>query len=248
MTILCTIPLEWRRMSSTSFVTTRWSMVEAATGDDPVERQRGLDEFTRLYRSPCEAWLRARGDGADRAEETVQDFLYRVIFERGLLATAERGRSLRALVIRALQNHRTDLFRRETTQRRHEEAAAAGRDAIEESAAERAFDLEWARTQLAEAVERTRRKSLGSKHDAAWRCFERRVLLPAIQGTRRPGYEAVAREFGIPGADRATVLVREMRMKVLAALQQVVSETARSPEDVEAELAHVKACLRERGL
>ncbi|MFM7132975.1 MAG: hypothetical protein ACKO0W_01515 [Planctomycetota bacterium] len=55
-------------MSSTSFVTTRWSMVDAATGDDPVERQRGLDEFTRLYRSPCEAWLRARGDGADRAE------------------------------------------------------------------------------------------------------------------------------------------------------------------------------------
>lgn len=245
MTIPCSIPLESGAMSSTSFATTCWSMVDAATGDDPAERKRALDEFMRLYRSPCEAWLRARGDGADRAEETVQDFLYRVVFERGLLATAERGRSLRALVIRALQNHRTDLFRREKTRRRHEEAAAGGCDAVDDTTAERAFDLEWARAQLAEAVDRTRRKSLGTRHEAAWRCFERRLLFPAIHGTQRPGYEAVAREFGIPGADRATVLVREMRLRVLRALEQVVTELARDPSEVEAELRYIRECLSE---
>lgn len=220
-------------------------MIDAVSGDDPAERKRALDEFMRLYRSPCEAWLRARGDGADRAEETVQDFLHRVVIERGLLATAERGRSLRALVIRALRNHRTDLFRREKSRRRHEEVAAGGRDTVDDSTAARAFDLEWARTQLAEAVDRTRRKSLGSKHADAWRCFERRLLFPAIHGTNRPDYESVAREFGIPGADRARVLVRETRERVLRALEQVVTESARDPSEVEAELRHLRQCLSE---
>lgn len=221
-------------------------MVEAATSDDPADRRRALDEFARCYRMPCEEWLRRRGWTRDQAEEAVQSFLVEVVLQRGLLGTAQRGQgSLRRLIRRALRNHAIDLARRGTARDRHELLAAAE---LQDGAAEAdpAFDTLWARAQLLEAVERVRTRSAGTKHARAWQAFERRILFPAVHGTRKPPYDEVARATGLVDADRATVLVREMRMKVLSALQQVVSETARSPEDVEAELAHVKACLRGR--
>ena len=237
---------------SSSFATTRWSMVEAAASDDTAARQRALGEFARCYRMPCEEWLRRKGWQPEQAEETVQNFMVEVVLHRGLLTTARRGEgALRRLVLHALRNHATDLARRGAARDRHEAIAAdallvdAAGNATTES--DPAFDTPWARAQLQEAVERVRERSLGTRHERAWRAFELRILLPAVHGLREPSYADVARAAGLSDAARATVLVREMRMKILRALEEVVSETASHPADVEEELAHVRACLGGRG-
>lgn len=232
---------------SASFATTRWSIVEAATSDDDEARKFAQDEFARCYRPPCEAWLRSKGWRFNESEEIVQSFLVEVVLHRGLLGTAQRGQgALRRLVLHALRNHATDLARRGVTRSRHE-AIAAEPSCTGTGDTDPAFDLPWARAQLQEAVERVRRRAMGTRHERAWRAFEIRVLLPAVHGTREPSHEDVARRAGLADAARAAVLVREMRMKVLRALEEVVSETARNPADVEAELAHVRACLEGRG-
>ena len=232
---------------SSAFATTRWSIVEAATSDDADARQVALNEFARCYQMPCEAWLRSRGLSFDRAEEVVQNFMVEVVLHRGLLNTAQRGQgALRRLVLHALRNHATDLARRGVARDRHEAVAAEGADAVA-SDSDPAFDMPWARAQLQEAVERVRRRSMGGRHEPAWRAFEQRVLMPAVYGTREPTQEEVARSVGLVDAARASVLVREMRVRVLRALEEVVTETARNPAEVEAELAHVRACLGGRG-
>jgi hypothetical protein len=232
---------------SSAFATTRWSIVEAATSDDADARKFALGEFARCYRMPCEAWLRSKGCRLEQAEEIVQNFMVEVVLHRGLLGTAQRGQgALRRLVLHALRNHATDLARRGIVRDRHE-ALAAGESAAAAPDRDPAFDMPWARAQLQEAVERVRRRSMGTRHEPAWRAFEQRVLLPAVHGTREPGLEEVARRAGLADAARAAVVVREMRVKVLRALEEVVSETARNPADVEAELAHVRECLGGRG-
>jgi len=230
---------------SSTFATTRWSIVEAAASDDPGARDRALAEFSRCYRAPCEAWLRASGFGRDHAEEIVQSFFVEVVIGRALLASADRGQgSLRSLVLRALGNHRTDHLRRESTRHRHELQAGTGRTASQSDAeADHAFDLAWASAQLAEAIERVRRSSMGTQREAAWRAFERNILLPAIHGTARLPLADLAREAGIADAPRASVLLGEMRRRVLRTLEQVVTETAVRREDIEAELALVRRCL-----
>jgi RNA polymerase sigma-70 factor (ECF subfamily) len=237
---------------SSSFATTRWSLVEAACSDDADARRRALGEFARRYRMPCEEWLRRKGCRSEQAEEIVQNFIVEVVLHRGLLGTAERGQgALRRLVLHALRNHATDLARRGAARGRHEALAAEG--LLSAAAGEGAndfdpaFDTPWARAQLQEAVERVRRRSMGGRHEPAWRAFEQRVLMPAVYGTREPTQEEVARSVGLVDAARASVLVREMRVRVLRALEEVVSETARNPADLEAELAHVRACLGGRG-
>ena len=85
-------------------------MVEAAASDDLDARRAALDAFTRQYTAPCVSWLRANGCGADQAEETTQNFLVEVVINRQLLSKARRvSGPLRALVLRALRNHATDL-------------------------------------------------------------------------------------------------------------------------------------------
>jgi hypothetical protein len=227
-------------------------MIEAAASDDPSNRQRALNEFAHCYRRPCEEWLRKNGWSFEHAEEAVQSFLVEVVLERGLLGAARPAQgSLRRLVQHALRNHAIDLHRRSAARDRHELRATAsnsGQD-DEKSASEidAAFDALWARAQLTAAIERVRNRLVGTPNERAWHAFELRILLPAVHATRVPSYEEVARTAGIAGAARATVLVREIRMKVLRALQEVVSETARNPEDVETELRHVNACLERRG-
>lgn len=226
---------------SSAFATTRWSLVADAAGLDPEVRRAALGEFARLYRAPCEAWLRTRGIGRERSEEIVQSFLVEVVIERGLLANAEAGAGpLRARVLRALRNHATDNFRRGAARERHE-ARAAG--LASESDDDRSFDAEWAGAQLQEALIRVQARAMGAGRERDWRAFERHVLLPEVYGTRRTRLAVLAREVGIADAARASVVIREIRMLVLRALDEVVTETAREPADVQAELAHIREIL-----
>jgi hypothetical protein len=227
-------------------------MVEAAASDDLDARRAALDAFTRQYTAPCVSWLRANGCGAEQAEETTQNFLVEVVINRQLLSNARRvSGPLRALVLRALRNHATDLARRRSARDRHEAAAAAQQAA--ESEAEQSyqpdlgFDADWARAQLEEAIARGCSRALALGKHSAWRAFELRVLHPAVHGRLEPEYDEVAREAGLIDAARARVLVREMRMLVLSALDEVVSETAREPAEVEAEIAYIRECLGAMG-
>lgn len=234
---------------SSAFATTRWSLVAHAAGRDPDARRAALGEFARLYRAPCEAWLRLRGVDRERAEETVQNFLVDVVLERGLLAKVEPGAGpLRARVLHALRNHATDLFRRGATRGRHEvRAAESARDAGTAmsggGASDDSFDAAWASAQLQEALARGHARAMQAGRGRDWRAFERHVLLPAVHGTRKPLLADLAREVGIADAARVSVVIREIRMLVLRAFDEVVTETARDPGDVQAERAHIRAIL-----
>jgi hypothetical protein len=226
---------------SSSFATTRWSLVADAASLDPEARRAALGEFARLYAAPCESWLRARGVGRERAEEAVQSFLVHVVLERGLLANAEPGAGpLRARVLRALRNHATDLFRRGAARERHEARAA---ELAAESGGEESFDAEWAGAQLQEALTRVHARAAAAGRGRDWRAFELHVLFPAVYGTQRRQLADLAREVGIADAARASVVIREIRMLVLRALDEVVTETARDPADVQAELAYIREVL-----
>jgi hypothetical protein len=234
---------------SSAFATTRWSLVADAAGRDPDARRAALGEFARLYRAPCEAWLRLRGVDRERAEETVQNFLVDVVLERGLLAKVEPGAGpLRARVLHALRNHATDLFRRRAARGRHEVCAAewvrdAGTAMSGGGASDDSFDAAWASAQLQEALARGHARAMQAGRGRDWRAFERHVLLPAVHGTRKPLLADLAREVGIADAARVSVVIREIRMLVLRALDEVVTETARDPGDVQAERAHIRAIL-----
>lgn len=240
---------------SSAFATTRWSLVADAAGRDPDARRAALGEFARLYRAPCEAWLRLRGVDRERAEETVQNFLVDVVLKRGLLAKVEPGAGpLRARVLHALRNHATDLFRRGAARGRHEVRAAESVHAAEsarearsamsgDGAFDDSFDAAWASAQLQEALARGHARAMQAGRGRDWRAFERHVLLPAVHGTRKPLLADLAREVGIADAARVSVVIREIRMLVLRALDEVVTETARDPGDVQAERAHIRAIL-----
>lgn len=243
---------------SNRFERTPWTIIaRASAGDDAVRRQ-ALHAFTRMYRPACEAfvgawWKNAASQhriSAELADEITQGFFVDVVLGRELLATAspEKGR-LRTLLCRALENYTRDQWRRHMAREKHESQAARTNGASDQANgrgthdAIRNFDAAWARAQLTEALARTRERCLTESQRQGWALFERLVLLPAVYGTERPEMRDAVRETGTPDAARGHVLLRETRMRVLQALEEVVSETIDHPGDFAGEIAYIRKLL-----
>lgn len=212
-------------------------------------RRDALNALARIYRPACMALLLDRGFRSERADEVTQGFFTDVVLARKLLegAAPHKGR-LRSLIRRALENYALDAIRRSTARAHHEEQAARAADDAAKTGgtvgdAGSRFDAEWARAQLSEALARTRSRSATEAQRQGWALFERLVLFPAVYGTERPEMRDAVRETGTPDAARGHVLLRETRMRVLQALEEVVSETIDHPGDFAGEIAYIRKLL-----
>ena len=91
--------------SSSSFLTTRWSLVARAASPHAPEARGALEDLCRAYWWPLYAYLRRRGIHGERAADLVQG-LFADLIEKGRLAQAdgERGR-FRGWLLAALKFH-----------------------------------------------------------------------------------------------------------------------------------------------
>lgn len=140
-------------MNST-FGSTRWSMVLAASGGSREE----LAELCGGYWAPLYAYLRRRGYSVEDAQDLTQGYFSRLL-EKGFLAQAdaERGR-FRSFLLASLKNFVANEWHREHAQKRGGEARAVnledtGRAEMLYAAAtdltpERLYERNWALTVL----------------------------------------------------------------------------------------------------
>ena len=136
------------------FLTTRWSVVLAATGDDSTA-QAALDRLCRENWSPLYAFARRWGCSPHDAEDAVQGFMESLLERRSLAGVGpEKGR-FRSFLLAGMRNHLSDVAARADAQKRGGGVQHVPLDgeAVEESylamaaqmpTPERAFDRVWA--------------------------------------------------------------------------------------------------------
>lgn len=231
------------------FNTTHWSVVLQAGGEFSPEAQEALNRLCRSYWYPLYVHVRRRGWGEEDAKDLTQQFLARFL-ERKYLERAdpERGR-FRSFLLASLKHFLADEWEKLRAQKRGggqrtiswDDADPEERYRLEPTenlTPDRIYEKRWAGTLLDGALNQLR-----EEYEKAGRAAEFDELKSCVWGDGHTGtYAEVAGRMKIE-ENAVKVAVHRLRKRFREQLRLEVLKTVSSPEEVDAELRHLRDLL-----
>jgi len=231
------------------FPSTHWSIVLAATDGASQHARDALEKLCQTYWYPIYALVRHRGHSPHDSEDLVQGFFTHVLENDVLNQVSQDKGRFRSFLLACLCNYLNNEWQRTQTQRRGaglihlplEPSNAESRYAEQTSAAltpEQLFDRAWALGVLQQALEKLRTEfQTGGKGE----------LFNAVEGHLTgtkpcPGYNELAARYGMNEA-ALRMMVTRLRRRYGELVRLEISQTLKSAEDVEPELADLLAVL-----
>lgn len=247
------------------FPSTSWSLVRRAreAGGDERAADAALGELCRAYWRPLYAYARGRGLARADAQDAVQDF-FATALRRGIFQRAdESAGKLRSFLLTALKHHLQDRAAREGAARRRPEGGWADVDfaaaeaewakvAETGSAPDAAYERQWARALIAQALARLEARYAAEGKREVFEALRDEALETGAGGDGT-GERTGNGKMNTPGAAEALsagarrVAVHRLRKRFAEALRAVVADTLPEGGDVDAELRELGAALREGG-
>lgn len=227
---------------------TRWSLISLARQADPDVRKQALEALLQRYRSVLIAHLiRTRRCPPQHAEDLVHDFVADKILEKQFLQHADRTRGkFRSLLFRSLENFSATALKKEQRDNVAQVSLTADDDNpidVADSVASDAFDIDWARRVLAEAVERMRAQCQSDARAWLWPVFDGRILGPTFRNEPPLPYEQLVARFGFESPKQASHALVTVKRQFQKLLEGVVSEYLVEADDLAAELADLGRIL-----
>lgn len=228
------------------FAATRWTLVEAARGDDTRARE-ALGELCTAYYAPVVAFLRRDGRSDDEARELAHGFFARVL-EGGHFDAAERSRGkFRSYLLGALKHHLQHERRRQGAARRGggiEHVAllpptdtSAGFEVADprDGAFDREFDRQWAHAVLERAM-----SLLESEFGRVGKRAQFEALRPWLGGEAAGESQAgLAVRLGM-SAGAVKVAIHRLRQRFRELVKEEIAQTVGGGEaEVKEELNHL---------
>src|SRR6266849_701206 len=224
--------------NGSKFPPTRWSVIDAARGDDPAEQARALETLFAAYWKPVYKYVRLRWNRpAEDAQDLTQGFFAEAL-ERELLAKYEPAKSRLRTYLRLCVD--SFVMNQEKAARRQKRGGNVTHVALDFQAAEgelagatigassipspesleEFFEKEWVRSLFALAVEDLRKFCQERERERSFRLFEDYDL----SGDPETSYEKLAAEYAIPVTDVTNALSfarREFRRIALERLREL---------------------------
>jgi RNA polymerase sigma factor (sigma-70 family) len=233
-----------------AFATTRWSVVLTAQTDSPAAVQ-ALDRLCSTYWWPLYSFVRRQGYSAEDAQDLVQGFFARLLERRDLEAVREEKGRLRSYLLASLKNFVANARQRAGTIKRGQGRALMSLDELRERergeaepadplSADRIYERRWAATLLEEVLARLKKEYGNAGHATL---FERLRQMLSDEADR-PSQAMVAAELGMTENAVAQAFHR-FRQRYRAVLREAIADTVAMPGDIEDELRHLVAVLRE---
>lgn len=234
------------------FLTTRWSVLAAASSPDPVLSRAALETLCAGTWYPLYAFVRRRGHGAEDARDLVQGFFARFLEKADLGSLDPEHGRFRSFLLVSIRNWLADEHERATAQKRGGGAAPISIDfeAADERyridpgadlSPERMFERQWAIALLDRALARVE-----SEYDSDGKRDLFEALKPALQGRSHeaPLAEIAVRLGSTEGAVK--VAVHRLRRRFRYALRAEIAETVSTEEQIEEEIADLFRALESR--
>jgi RNA polymerase sigma-70 factor (ECF subfamily) len=212
-------------MSSVSadFPETRWSQLLELRDPAHPRYAEHLEKLAKQYWSPVFFYAKALGR-AD-AEDLTQQFFAMLLSRRDLEKLSPDRGSFRGFLKTALRNFVTSAARADAVRG----AAVPIKEEADFRSPEQAFDREWARGVLAEAVSRLRRESAA----VPFRIFQEHCLEET-----GASYADLARRHGVSEDDVRNRL-REARIRMREILEELLRDYLAPGQDLEAEFRFI---------
>lgn len=232
------------------FATTRWSLVQAAAGDEPQsdeDYQGALAELCATYWFPVYAHCRRKGAVPEDAEDQTQEFFARLL-DGNLFQSADpaRGR-FRSYLLTALDHFLINEYRKGqavkrgggTRQLSIDVPRAESRLGVQPAglSPEEEFERRWALVMLASVFERLADEQNDEHKQSAFN--ELRDFLP---GSADVPYSTVAEKLGMSeGAIK--VAIHRLRRRFGELLRNEIAHTVASVDEINDEILRLQKAL-----
>jgi RNA polymerase sigma-70 factor (ECF subfamily) len=224
------------------FLTTRWSLVQAAGAGETPSSREALGELAAAYWYPLYGYARRRGLPADEAADLTQGFFARVLERGDLKDLGPEGGRFRAWLLVSLRNYMAGERERAGAARRgggavplsidSARAAERWRDEPQtDETPERAFERAWALAVLERVFD-----ALAAEYVAAGKAELYAHLKPTLTG--EPGdlsRREIASALGL-SENAVNVAAHRLRERFRRRLRTEVAHTLSDPTEVEGEV------------
>ncbi len=229
------------------FQTTRWSLIARASLDRTPDARDALAELYHIYAYPLYAFVRHRGESAEKASDIVQGFFVELL-EGSLLRSADQTKGrFRSFLLGALKHFLADERDRETAKKRgggtvrvslDDAESRYGLEPSHELTPERLFEWQWALATLEHVV-----RQLKDEYERAGKQRTFDVLKDLLAGplVERSYLDIAAALDSTEGAVK--VAVHRMRRRYREILLAQIAETVETEDDIEDEIRCLYAAL-----
>jgi RNA polymerase sigma factor (sigma-70 family) len=227
------------------FVTTHWSVVLDAKGDDPARANEALEKLCRIYWRPVYAFIRRNGFTGIDAQDLTQEFFLRLCSKEYLRHLRDQRGKFRSFLLTFVKHFLSDERDRASAQKRgggqpllslddmaNEDVYVA--ETAKQLSPDQLFERRWAQAVLQQALQRLRDEyHAGGKG----RLFD--TLKDVQPGEHGPlsyaqlGTELDMSEVGIKSA------VHRLRRRHREILREEIAHTVSRPEDVDHEIRYL---------
>jgi len=234
-----------------SFATTHWSVVAQSALTDAPEATNALAQLCEMYWAPIYSFVRRRGYAPADAQDLTQSFFAFFLRTKAYARTDPVHGKFRSFLLASVKNFLSDNWDREQAIRRgggyqfvslDHTVAETFYDAATacDSTAERLFDLRWAKSLTAGALNSLREEL---QAEGKINVFEELKNF-LIGGSVLPSYDDVSARMGLP---RATVKthVHRLRLRYREIVRREVARTVSSPHEIDEELRYLCNALAE---
>jgi len=228
-----------------SFATTHWSLVAQSALTDVPKATDALAQLCETYWPPIYSFVRRRGYAAHDAQDLTQSFFAYFLRTKAYARTDRLHGKFRSFLLASVKNFLADNWDRNQAIRRgggyefvslDQETAEAFYDAAtaSDSTAERLFELRWAKTLTAGALNSLR---LELQAEGKIQLFEQLKGFLA-GGSVLPSYDDASARTGLP---RATVKthVHRLRQRYREIVRREVARTVSAPHEIDDELHYL---------
>lgn len=244
-------PTENVRERAGLFVTTHWSVILAAKGDESEVADEALTKLCRMYWYPLYAFVRRRGHSPHDAEDLTQEFFCRLLHKDYLRVVDYRKGRFRTFLLTAIENFLRYEWRRAHAQKRGggfsflslDDPGAEQRycqEPVSRESPEKVYERNCALALLEQALHRLRAEfEAQGKGDR----FERLKGFLTADEAQAPYAELASQLDASEAALKMTV--SRMRKRYGEILRETVRQTVASAEQAEDELRSLFAALEE---
>jgi RNA polymerase sigma factor (sigma-70 family) len=223
------------------FLTTQWSMIRMAGGDDSPESQKALERLCQSYWYPVYAFVRRFGLSAPEAEDLTQDFFYHIL-RTNMFASADASKGrFRTFVTRAAKNFLSNDWKRRQTKKRGGGAAPISLDAEETErryqldmtdpqTPEKLFEQKWAKEVISVAFEKLEKDYSKSGQKARFEIL-RKMLWGKHSDTQ---YESVSKDLEMT-VNATRVATSRLRNRFRELVRDELATQVNDPKEVDEE-------------
>lgn len=228
-----------------SFATTHWSLVAQSALTDVPKATDALAQLCETYWPPVYSFVRRRGYAPSDAQDLTQSFFAYFLRTKGYARTDRLHGKFRSFLLASVKNFLADNWDRNQAIKRggayefvslDQETAEAFYDSetASDSTAERLFELRWAKTLTAGALNSLR---LELEAEGKLQLFDQLKSFVA-GGSVLPSYDDASARSGLP---RATVKthVHRLRQRYREIVRREVARTVSTPHEVDDELHYL---------